>query len=106
MIKIVNLGALWRKGHGLLEGSETLGLSSRVRRAAPSLQTQTDETVVASYGLAKTVTLTMQDDGGRERVRRRERRADHLLRLAVPAWRSCAAKSVRAEGGPAPSDAA
>ena len=57
--EIVNLGGLWREGHGLSEGSETLGLSSRVRRAASSLQMQSDEPVVASYGLAKTATSTI-----------------------------------------------
>ena len=35
--EIVNLGGLWLEGHGLLEKSETRGLSSRVPRAAPSL---------------------------------------------------------------------
>ena len=39
--------------------SELLGLFSRVRRAASSLQMQSDEPVVASYGLAKTATLAM-----------------------------------------------
>ena len=32
---IVDSGGLWREGHGAPEGSEVLGLSSRVRRAAP-----------------------------------------------------------------------
>ena len=62
----VNFGGLWLEGHGLSEGSETLGLSSRVRRAAPSTQTQTDEPVEASYGLAKTATLTMKQRRARE----------------------------------------
>ena len=53
------LGGLWLEGHGLSVGSEVPGLSSRVRRAAPSLHMQTDEPVEASYGLAKTATLTM-----------------------------------------------
>ena len=57
--EVVNLGGLWLKGHGLSEGSETLGLSSRVRRAAPSLQMQTDEPMETSHGLAKTATLTI-----------------------------------------------
>jgi len=52
--EIVNLGAAWLQCHGLSVGSEVLGLSSRVRRAAPSLRTQTDEPAEASYGLAKT----------------------------------------------------
>ena len=43
-----DLGGLWLDGSGLLVGSETLGLSSRVRRAASSLQMQPDEPVVAS----------------------------------------------------------
>ena len=55
----VSSGGLWLKGHGLSEGSETLGRSSRVRRAAPRLQMQSVEPVVASYGLAKTATLTI-----------------------------------------------
>ena len=42
------------------EGSEALGLSSRVRRAAPRLRTQPDELLVASHGLAKTAALTMR----------------------------------------------
>jgi len=49
-----DLGGLWQEGHGLPEISEVLGLSSRVRRAAQSLQMQPDEPVVASYGPAKT----------------------------------------------------
>ena len=57
---IVNVGAAsgW-EGHGLSEGSEVLGLSSRVRRAAPSLRMLAEETVEASHGLAKTATLAM-----------------------------------------------
>ena len=47
-------GGLWLEGHGLPEGSEALGLSSLVPRAAPSLQVRPDEPVVASYGAAKT----------------------------------------------------
>ena len=57
--EIVNLGGVWLKGHGLSEGSETLGLSSRVRRAAPSLQMQPEKPMAASHGAAKTATLTM-----------------------------------------------
>jgi len=57
--EIVNLCGLWLDGHGLPEGSETLGLSSRVRRAAPSRQMRSDEPVEQSYGLAKTAALTM-----------------------------------------------
>ena len=57
--EIVSLAGLWLEGHGHQEGSEVLGLSSRVRRAAPSLQMQSDEPVVARYHLAKTATLTM-----------------------------------------------
>ena len=49
---IGELGGAWLEGRGLSEGSEVLGLSSRVRRAAPSFQMQTDEPVMASYGLA------------------------------------------------------
>ena len=57
--EIVNLGGLWLEGHRLSEGSETLGLSSRVQGAAPSLQMQPDEPVEARYGAAKTATLTI-----------------------------------------------
>ena len=42
------------EGHGLSVGSEVLGLSSRVRRAAPSLPMQPRQRMVARYGLAKT----------------------------------------------------
>ena len=49
-----DLGGFWLEGHGLSEGSETLGLSSRVRRAASSLQMQPEKPVAASHGAAKT----------------------------------------------------
>jgi len=49
----------WLQGHGLSVGSEALGRSSRVRRAAPRLPTQPDAPAVAGYGLAKTATLTV-----------------------------------------------
>ena len=57
--EIVNLGCLWLEGHGRSEGSATLDLSSRVRRAALSIQKQSDESAVSSSGTAKTATLTM-----------------------------------------------
>ena len=57
--EIVNLGGVWLGGHGLSVGSEVLGLSSRVRRAAPSLQMRSYEPVEARYGLAKTAALTI-----------------------------------------------
>ena len=44
-------GGLWLEGHALPMSSDLLGLSSRERRAAPSLQMQPDELPVASYGL-------------------------------------------------------
>ena len=53
------LGAALRQSHGLSAESEVLGLSSRVRRAASSLQMQSEETVLASYGPTKTAILTM-----------------------------------------------
>ena len=53
------LGVALRRGHGLSAESEVLGLSSRVRRAASSLQMQSEETVLASYGPTKTAILTM-----------------------------------------------
>ena len=49
---------LWLRCHGLSVGSETLGLLSRVRRAASSLRVQPDEPVVASYGPGKAATLS------------------------------------------------
>ena len=53
------LGAALRRSHGLSAESEVLGLSFRVRRAASSLQMQSEETVLASYGPTKTAILTM-----------------------------------------------
>ena len=53
------LGGLWLEGHGLSVKSDLLDLSSRVPRAAPSLQTQSVEPVVASCGANKTATLAM-----------------------------------------------
>ena len=53
------LGAALRGSHGFSAESEALGLSSRVRRAASSLQMQSEETVLASYGPTKTAILTM-----------------------------------------------
>jgi len=83
--ELVNLGGLRREGHGLLEGSEKLGLSSRVRRAAPSLQMQTEEPVTASCGLAKTATFTMLDSRSAAPRRARWRR-----------WGTSAARRARA----------
>ena len=48
-----------RRSHGLSAESEVPGLSSRVRRAASSLQKQSEETVVASHATTKTAILTM-----------------------------------------------
>ena len=45
----VSLGGHWLKCHGLSVESDLLGLSFRVPRVAPSLQTQAVEPVVASY---------------------------------------------------------
>ena len=56
---IVNLGRLWREGHGLSVRSEVMGRFYRVRRAASSLQLQPEEPAVARCGLTKTATLTM-----------------------------------------------
>ena len=53
------LGAALRRSHGFSAESEALGLSSRVRRAASSLQMQSEETVLASYGPTKTAILTV-----------------------------------------------
>ena len=57
--EIVNLGGHWLKSHGLSMACETLGLFSRVRRAAPSLRTQPEKPLVASHGPTKTATLAM-----------------------------------------------
>ena len=54
--EVVDLGGLWLEGRGRSEKPETLGLSSRVRRAAPSIQMQSDESVVSRSGTAKTAT--------------------------------------------------
>ena len=54
-----DLGGVSMEGHGLLEGSEVLGLSSRVQRAAPSLQMPSEKPVVASCGPTKTAIWTM-----------------------------------------------
>ena len=61
-----DFGAAWLQDHGLPVGSETLGVPSRVRRAAPSLQMQPEEPVGAGSGPAKTATLTMlaREGGG------------------------------------------
>ena len=40
--EVVSSGGVWLEGHGLSEGSEVRGLSSRVRRAAPRLQKDAD----------------------------------------------------------------
>ena len=61
------LGAALRRSHGLSAESEVLGLSSRVRRAASSLQMQSEETVLASYGPTKTAILTMLPGGATSR---------------------------------------
>ena len=83
--EIVNLGGLWLEGHGLSEKSATPGLSSRVRRAAPSLQMQSVESVVASYGLAKTATLTVPLGGGAAlRPQRRQPLASSSSSSAAP----------------------
>ena len=54
---IGDLGAVWLYCHGFSVTAEALGLFSRVRRAAPSLQMQSEAPVVASYGAAKTATF-------------------------------------------------
>ena len=57
--EIGDFGAAWLRCHGCSVGSETLSLSTRVQRAAPSLQMHPEESVVASRGPTKAVTLTM-----------------------------------------------
>ena len=59
----VNLGGVWVEFHGFSVGPEVMGRFSRVPRAAASLQTQPDELLVDSYGLAKTATLTTLSRG-------------------------------------------
>jgi len=54
-----DLRGVWLKSHRFLRWSEAPGPFFRVRRAASSFRTQSEEPVVASYGLAKTATLTM-----------------------------------------------
>ena len=66
--EIVDLRGLWREGHGLSVASEALELSSRGRRAAPSLRTQSEKPLVARYGLAETVTLSMLRHGSSHRL--------------------------------------
>ena len=65
------LGAALRGSHGISAESEVLGLSSRVRRAASSLQMQSEETVLASYGPTKTAILTMLQHRAVEERRQR-----------------------------------
>ena len=77
--EVVGLRSLWLEGHGVPEGSEVLGRSSRVRRAAPSLRTQPDELLVASYGATKT---------------------GHFDRAALPlTWSPCPSLSTRTDAG-------
>ena len=80
--EVVSLGGLWLEGHGLPKGSETLGLTSRVRWAAPSLPMLTEEPVAASYSPTKTVTLTMleHEELGAPREVDRQRREARLGR--------------------------
>ena len=49
----------WLQDLGLSVGSEMLGVSPRVCRAAPSLQVQSREPAVASCGPVKAAALTM-----------------------------------------------
>ena len=72
--KMGDFGAAWLQDHGLPVGPETLGVSSRVRRAALRLQMQSDEPVVAGRGPTKTVTLTMLRRGAE-----REERSGHAV---------------------------
>ena len=57
--EIAEFGGAWLQGHGLSVGSGVLGFASRLLRVALSLKMQPEEPAVASYGLAKTATLTM-----------------------------------------------
>ena len=57
---MLNFEGLWVKAHGISAGSEMLGLSFRVRRAALSLQIQSNELMFFRYALAKTTTSTMR----------------------------------------------
>ena len=79
----VNLAGRWLKGHDLSVGYETLGLSLRVRRAAPNIQRQTDEPVEASHGPTKTAILTIlrAPPEARERVLARDARGQVLGRV-------------------------
>ena len=51
--EIGDFRAAWFQCHGLSEGGETLGLLSRVRRAASRLRVQPPEPVLACYGPGK-----------------------------------------------------
>ena len=53
------LGAALCPSESFSAEPEVLGLSSRVRRAAPRHQMQSEKTVVASYGPSKTAILTV-----------------------------------------------
>ena len=63
------LGAALRRSHGLSAASEVLDLSSRVRRAASSLQMQSERPVLDSYGPTKTAILTVLVGPPRRRER-------------------------------------
>ena len=60
------LSAALRRSQSLSAESEVLGHSFRVRRAAPSLLMQSEETVVASHGAATAAILTMLVCSSRE----------------------------------------
>ena len=53
------MGAALRRRHGLSAEAKVLGLSSRVRRAAPSLLMPSEEPVAASHRPTKTAELTV-----------------------------------------------
>ena len=69
MVKRSENGVFGRDS-GASEGSETLGLSYGVRRAAPSLPMQPEEPVMVRYGTATTATLTL--------LEHRREEADHV----------------------------
>ena len=52
-------GGAWLQRHGLWVGAEKLGLLSRARKAASSLQMQSEEAVLASCIAAQTAALTV-----------------------------------------------
>ena len=84
-------GGAWLQGHGLSVGSEVMGLSLRVLRAASSRQMQPDEPVVVSYGPIKTATLSV--------LRHQQQRHDDARRVENAEGEREQEAALRQEGG-------